>query len=141
MKTPWHLWLVGIVALFWNAGGAFDYTMTQTRNENYMSNFTPEQLEYFYGFPTWVVTVWAIAVWAAVLGSVLLLMRNRLAIWAFTVSLLGMAANMVWSFALSGTSMTKAMGPEATWFSVAIALVAIALLWYARHMKIRGVLR
>ncbi len=52
--TPLHLWIVGALSLLWNAVGAFDYLMTQTRNQAYMSDFTPEQLEYFYGFPAWV---------------------------------------------------------------------------------------
>ena len=54
-RRPWHLWLVGILGLLWNLVGAYDYLMTQTQNVSYMSQFTPEQLEYFYGFPTWVV--------------------------------------------------------------------------------------
>ena len=36
-KTPWHLWVIGIVATLWNAGGAYDYTMTQTRNMDYLT--------------------------------------------------------------------------------------------------------
>lgn len=46
-STPWHLWLIGVVALLWNAMGAFDYVMTQTRNDAYTSNFTAEQLAFF----------------------------------------------------------------------------------------------
>ncbi len=46
-STPWHLWVIGIVALVWSALGAMDYVMTQTRNEAYMSGFTPEQLSFF----------------------------------------------------------------------------------------------
>ena len=76
---PWHLWLLGIVGTLWNLMGAFDYLMTQTENEGYMSRFTPEQLEYFYGFPAWVVAFWALAVWGGLLGTVLLLFRKRLA--------------------------------------------------------------
>ena len=57
-RTPWHLWVIGVVALLWNAMGALDYVMTQTRNEEYMSNFTPEQLSFFYGFPAWVDAAW-----------------------------------------------------------------------------------
>ena len=63
VKTPTHLWLVGILSVMWNAVGAFDYTATQYRMESYMSQFTPEQLEYFYGFPAWMDAAWAIAVW------------------------------------------------------------------------------
>jgi len=35
--APWHLWLVGIMGLLWDSMGAFDYLMTQTQNESYMS--------------------------------------------------------------------------------------------------------
>ena len=69
-RRPWHLVVVGILALLWNAMGAFDYTMTQTRNEAYMSRFTSEQLEYFYSFPSWAVATWATAVWGSVLGAI-----------------------------------------------------------------------
>ena len=77
VKTPIHLWIIGILALLWNAIGAFDYVATQTQMESYMSQFTPEQLDYFYGFPTWVVAAWAIAVWSSLLGSVALLVRKK----------------------------------------------------------------
>ena len=60
-RTPWHLWVVGILGFLWDSMGAFDYLMTQTQNESYMSNFTPEQLEFFYNFPTWVVAFWAMS--------------------------------------------------------------------------------
>ena len=40
LKTPVHLYVVGVASLLWNAGGAFDYFMTQTKNEEYMANFT-----------------------------------------------------------------------------------------------------
>ena len=43
VKTPWHLWVVGIVALLWNAIGALDFTATQMRFEFYMSQFTETQ--------------------------------------------------------------------------------------------------
>ena len=63
--TPKHLWVVGILGFLWDSMGAFDYIMTQTQNESYMQQFTPEQLEFFYGFPVWVVSLWAIAVWGS----------------------------------------------------------------------------
>ena len=65
-KAPWHLWVIGVLTLLWNAMGAFDYLMTQTQNEAYMSEFTPEQLEFFYNFPSWMVAFWALAVWGGV---------------------------------------------------------------------------
>jgi hypothetical protein len=137
--TPKHLWIIGIVSLLWNGMGAFDYLMTQTRNAAYMGQFTPEQLEYYYGFPAWAVSAWAIAVWGAVLGSILLLARRRLAVPVFAVSLVAMVVTTIYNFALSdGLAIMDGVGPLI--FSIMIFLVAVGLLVYARAMAGRGVL-
>lgn len=31
VATPWHLWVVGVVAVLWNAFGCWDYTMTHLK--------------------------------------------------------------------------------------------------------------
>jgi len=136
-RTPWHLWVVGIVALLWNAVGAVDYLMTQTRNEQYMSQFTPEQLEYFYGFPAWVVAAWAIAVWGGVLGAILLLMRKSLAAPVFLMSLIAMVLTTIYQYVLS--SGLEVVGDAFSLvFTGVIFLIAVALFLYARAMQKRG---
>ncbi len=140
MKAPWHLWLIGVVSLLWNAVGAADYTMTQLRYEPYMSQFTTEQLDYFYGFPAWVVGAWAVAVWSAVAGSVLLLARKAAALWAFVVSLAGMVVTALHNYLLAEVTMTEIVGPGALAMSALILLVGLFLVVYARRMKIAGVL-
>ncbi|MBD3221926.1 hypothetical protein GF314_11860 [bacterium] len=138
-RTPIHLWIVGVVALLWNAMGAYDYLMTQTRNEAYMSRFTPEQLEFFYGFPAWVDGAWAIAVWGAVLGSILLLMRSRWAGLAFVVSLVAMILTTIHNYGIGdGLEVMDGAGPLI--FSAVIFLVGVALVIYARAMCNRNVL-
>ena len=141
MKPPWHLWVVGIVSLLWNAVSAFDYLMVQTRSEKYMSNFTPEQLDYFYGFPVWATSAWAVAVWFSVLGSILLLARSRHAVVVFALSFLGMIATSSYSFLLSGGLKSELLGATALAFSLAIAVVGLLLILYARAMRQRAILR
>ena len=137
--TPWHLWVVGVVSLLWGAVGAMDYFMTQTRNEEYMSAFTPEQLEFFYGIPTWAVATWAIAVWGGVLGSIFLLLRRRHAVGVFIVSLAAMCITAVQNLILSNG--LEVMGdPFSLAFTGLIFVVSIALVVYARVMYQRGVL-
>jgi len=138
-KTPWHLWLVGIVALLWDLMGAYDYLMTEMRNEAYMSRFTPEQLEFFYGFPTWIIAAWALAVWGGVLGSVLLLLRRRLAVPVFLVSLLAMVVTSVRNYGFADG--LAASGTGGLVFSAVIFLFALFLLLYSRAMASRGLLR
>jgi ribose/xylose/arabinose/galactoside ABC-type transport system permease subunit len=119
--------------------GALDYVMTQTKNEAYMSQFTPEQVAYFYGFPAWVVAAWATAVWGGVLGSLLLLFRKRFAVPVFLASLITMVIttlhNYVFSNGLEVVGDAFALG-----FSTVIFVVAVALFLYARAMHKRGVL-
>jgi hypothetical protein len=136
--TPKHLWVIGIVALLWNAVGAFDYLMTQTRNEEYMGQFTPEQLEFFYGFPSWLVALWAIAVWGGVLGAILLLMRKKLAVVVFLVSFVAMVLTSIQNFVLSNG--LEVMGGAGVGFSAVIFLIALGLWLYSRAMARRGVL-
>lgn len=139
-KAPIHLWIVGGISLLWNAMGAFDYLMTQTRNEQYMAAFTPEQLDYFYSFPAWAVSFWAIAVWGDLLGSILLLLRNRYAYPVFAVGFVSMVVTSIYNFVLSeGLEVMGGAGPLL--FSAAIFVVAAALVWYARSMAEKGVLR
>ena len=138
-RAPWHLWVIGVVAVLWNAVGAYDYVMTETKNPAYMSAFTPEQVAYFYAFPAWAVATWAIAVWGGVLGAILLLLRRRIAVPVFLVSLVAMIITTLYNFVLSnGLEIFADTGSRLLTFM--IFLIALGLYFYARAMSKRGVL-
>jgi len=139
VKTPVHLWIVGVLSILWNAFGAFDYVATQTRLESYMSQFTPEQLEYFYAFPAWLDSAWAVGVWGSVLGSIFLLLRKSWAVWLFGASILGLAVSTVYNFILSDGMAV--MGSGAAIITSVIWAIVLLLFFYARAMAKRGVLR
>lgn len=149
MKTPWHLWVIGIVSLLWNFGGAYDYVMVRTGNQAYLdqmaASIPPEQaaayMETLANYPLWVSLAWALGVWGAVAGSVLLLLRSRFAMHAFVLSFVGMIGNLIYGLVLSPTPMTEMMGAASAIFSLAIVVVAILLILYARRMTAAGVLR
>lgn len=138
-RRPVHLWVVGVLSLLWNSFGAFDYLATQLRLEFYVSQFTTAQRDYFYGFPSWLVAAWALGVWGAFAGSIGLLLARRWAVWAFAVSLLGLAVTTVHNFALSEGA--EIMGAAGVGMSVVIWAVALALLAYSLRQRTRGVLR
>jgi len=139
-KTPPHLWIVGALATVWNAFGAFDYLMTQTRNEAYLANFTDPQRVYFESFPMWMEATWAFGVWGGLLGALLLLARSRHAVAAFAVSLAGLAASTVYQYVLS-TPPAEMKSGAMIGMNLAIWAIAIGLLWYAVKMRKAGVLR
>ncbi|MCZ6830289.1 MAG: hypothetical protein O7F73_12015 [Gammaproteobacteria bacterium] len=137
-KTPVHLWIIGIATLLWNAMGAYDYLATQLRLESYMSQFSPEQLDYFYGFPAWMVVAWAIAIWASLFGSLSLLLRKAWAVWLFAAAIAGMAVSTLYNFVLSNG--LEIMGTTGAIFTAVIWVIALLLFFYARAMARRGVL-
>ncbi len=139
-RTPLHLWIVAALATVWNAFGAFDYLMTQTRNEAYLAGFTDPQRIYFESFPIWMEATWALGVWGGLLGSLLLLMRSRHAVTAFAVSLAGLAISTVYQYVLS-TPPEDMMSGVMMAMNLVIWAVAIGLLWYAMRMRRSGVLR
>ena len=139
-KTPVHLWIVGALATVWNAFGAFDYVMTQTKNEAYLANFTDPQRVYFESFPMWMEATWAFGVWGGFLGALLLLMRSRWAVTAFAVSLAGLAVSTFYQYVLNSPPADMAT-PGMMAMNAVIWLIAIGLLWYAMRMRKAGVLR
>jgi hypothetical protein len=137
-KAPIHLWIVGVLALLWNAMGAWDYLATKLRLEAYMEGFTEEQLAYFYGFPSWVVAFWAIAVWGALLASVGLLLRRKWSVWVFGVSFVALVVTSIHNFGLSNGA--EIMGSVGVIFAVVIWIISILLLMYSCWLAKRGVL-
>ena len=97
------------------------------------------QLEFFYGFPAWLVAFWAIAVWGGVLGAVLLLMRRKLAFPVLTVSLFSMVVTAIHNFGFSGAA--GVMGTFSVVFTGIIFVVALGLALYSRRMAAAGVLK
>ncbi|GAA5191264.1 hypothetical protein [Ferrimonas gelatinilytica] len=138
--APWHLWLVAILAIAWNAMGALDYYLTQSGDAEYLSAFTPEQVAFFTGFPAWVDASWAVAVWGGLLGALLLLLRKSLAVPVLLISLLAMVLTTIHNYLLMDG--LQVMGdPFSLTFTLVIFLVALFLLRYANRQRRNGVLR
>ena len=141
-KAPVHLWIVGLLSLLWNGFGAYDYVMSETRNADYFAMMTTnvaEVVAYLDSFPAWAVACWAVGVWGSVLGSILLLLRSRYAVWAFALSIVGALA----SFAYQFTTQVPASLDTTTnnIIPVVIMILIVAQLWYANKVKQQGVLR
>ena len=146
-RTPAHLWVVGVLALLWNAFGAYDYMMTRMRNTDYFASMMPgvdpnAVLAWIDAFPIYAQVGWGLGVWGGVLGSVLLLMRSRYAVWAFAVSIVGMALSLGYQI-LRAPPMpgADALGAMADVMPLVIIFVGLVLLAYAYSQAKKGVLR
>lgn len=142
VKTPVHLWIVGILALVWNLIGVVDYVMSRSRNDEYfravMPSLDPAMIyAYIDRMPLLVAAGWGLGVWGALVGTLLLLARSRHAVLAYLVSLVGALV----SFGFQFTVNPPPAGMDEPVMPVVITLIALALLLYARAMRAKGVLR
>ena len=145
MRTPTHLWIVGILSLLWNCFGGYDYLMTKMRNMDYLAGMTPPGVDpgtllaYIDGMPLYAQFGWGLGVWSALLGSVLLLMRNRYAVWAFILSLVGMALSFGYMFfgpPMPGSEEAGMM----KYMPLIIVILGLAQFAYARAVEKKGLL-
>ena len=140
-RTPWHIWVVGILATLWNAGGAWNYTALKLQISSVLDQMTEPQIDFFMSMPAWATATWALAVWGAVIGSILILMRRAMAFPVLVISFVSMLITTVHNFLLADVPMTDIMPPGAALFSVAIFVVSLLLIWYAKVQRDAGRLR
>ena len=140
-RASWAFWLVAVLALLWNAFGAYDYWMSQTRGAAYLEGMgmTPDQIAYFNAMPGWLTGVWAIGVWGAVAGAILMLIRSRWAAAAYAASLAALLASLVYAHLLSDGG--EVMGAQGLIMNAVITAAAVFFLWFSWRMAKRGVLR
>lgn len=141
VRTPWHLWVVGVVAILFNAIGVVDHSMTLAQGDAYMSSagMTPQQIAHYHQMPTWMRVDWAIGVWSALIGSVLILLRRRLAFPIFVLSLAAYLISLLYTYVLSHAG--DMMGQRIAITSAVITAFLLFFIWYSRLMARRGVLR
>ena len=141
MKTPWHLWLVGVIAVLFNGIGVFDFVMSMAQGSAYMASvgMTPAQIAHYEAMPAWMTVVWAVGVWGAMIGSVLILLRRKSAAPVFGISLAAFLISLLYTYVL--TDGGEIMGRAMAITSGVITALLLFFMWYSSMMAKRGVLR
>ena len=135
-RVPWHLWAVGVLSLLWNAAGAYTIMTAQAGR---LAGVAPDEAAYYVAQPTWFVVVTNVALIAAIAAAAALLLRSRLAVPLFSISLAAIAVTAAYDLAV-GTSRMYA-NQAALIVTIVIWLLAALQLLYAVAMRKRGALR
>jgi len=89
--------------------------------------------------PVWVTSAYAVAVWVGLAGTILLVMKNKLAEAALGVSLV---AELVWlAGLLVVTPLRNAMSANDLIVALIVTALTWTIFWFARHSRQRGWLR
>ena len=135
-KAPWHLWVVGILSLLWNAGGAWTFIQAQSGAPMDMD---ATEIAYFAAQAPWFVAVTDVAVVAPLLAAITLLLRNRWAVPLYGLSVVAIVVTSAYDFS-QGTALGL---NDQGWLILNCVTFCLAILQlvYAMAMKSRGVLR
>ena len=135
-KTPWHLWVVGILSLVWNASGAFVIMSAQSGS---VMDMDAREVAHYAAQEPWFVAVTDVALVAAALAAVALLLRSRWAVHLYWLSIGAIVVTSVYDIAQGTALLLQDRG----WLILDIVTTSLAILQlaYAIAMRRRGVLR
>lgn len=131
-KPPVWYWIVGVVALIWNAMGVNAYLQQAYNTESYRNMYSKEQLEIAANLPSFVTAAFALAVFGGALGSLLLLFRKKFAVTLFYVSLIAVMIQMGYLL-INGYASSIPM-------TIMIILFAVIFAWFSKYSASKGYL-
>jgi hypothetical protein len=140
MKTPKHLWIVGILYLLWSAMGVMDFIMTHTNNQAWLKDFPEELIAFYQGFPIWVDVIWGISISGGLLGALLVLMRKSSAVPVLLLATIAYVLATAHNYGIAA-GFEIAGGTGTLIFTAAIFVVSLGMYFYAKAMRAAGVLR
>lgn len=137
--APRSFLIISGLALVWNVLGIASYVMQVTLSEDALMAMPEAQRALYENVPAWATSAYAIAVNAGAIGSLLLLLRQALAVPVFVISLVAIIVQMYHGFFLANG--LEILGPSAVVMPVLVTAVGIALIWYSRGAKEKGWIR
>lgn len=137
--TPMTHWLVAGAGLIWNLFGFSIYLMTvRATPEQLAMQYNEAEIAFMNSVPVWATSANAIAVTLGVLACVLLLLRKSVALPLFIASLVALLVQDLHAFVLEDVVGVFGMVPA--YIQGTVLVIAIALIFYTRAAKNRGLL-
>jgi len=133
-KPHWSFWLIGIVALVWNALGSMNYLMQM--NPEVVAALPDTHKAIIVGRPGWATGGFAFAVFGGVIASLLLLLKKAVTLQVFIVSLLGTLVTMIHTVRVANS--TSFSGGEMFVMILLPIIVGALFIWYAQWSKGKG---
>lgn len=130
--------VVAVLLLLWNLMGVAAFFMQYTADLGELAKTDPDTARAFAQMPGWAWAVYAVAVIAGTLGALALLLKRKLAVPLFALSLVAVVIQFGWTFL--GTDLLAVKGWTTAIFPAVIIAIAVFQLLYARSIAAKGVL-
>lgn len=131
ITLPTWFWIVVIVSLLWNLMGIQSFIAHTFIADDALQLLSAEEQALYNNFPFWVSVVFAVAVLTGFVGSVILLLRNKLSHIIFQISLVAILIQMIYNVFF--TASKEVYGLTQTLIMPIIVIVyAIFLVWFSK---------
>jgi hypothetical protein len=137
VKFPIWFWVIAALGLAWNIFGAVQFLGGLGADVTTMMNkgMTEAQAKLYFGLPVWMNIAFAMGVFGGILGCLLLMMRKKLAVLVFWVSL---AAYLVLYAGDIFLGVFEVFGTQQVIILTTVVLIAAGLLWLAKKFEKSG---
>ena len=130
--TPAVFWVVGIIFLLWNILGCGMYLMDKmTSDAKYAEMYGEAMAATRDIYPAWATGAYALAVWGGLLAAICLLLRKKISLPLFVLSLIAAIICFIPVF----TESAFAEASEGTHWVMPVIVVLLGLveIWWVRR--------
>ena len=132
-------WIIGFVALIWNAYGCLMYIAQAYDLEMATEGLSAEQIALMEALPAWNTALFAIAVFLGLAASITFLMRKKISVNLFIISFVAALISQVyWIFGTDASEVFSDHNPYL--MPVIIVVLGLIFVWYSKKEKATGVL-
>jgi hypothetical protein len=129
---PWHLPVIGWLAVIWTGINVLDYLLTQYEVRPFLDLWPAAMADYFLAMPLWLDLLWAVGVWAGFAGAICIVARARAAALLMGIAAVAFLLLTLGLVYLTTPPMERVTGPVGV-LIMAGSTAIYALFWvYAR---------
>ena len=132
-------WIITVIALLWNLMGIFQFLSSTFMLETIVESLPEEQANLYTNMPSWYTIIFGIATTTGLLGSITMLMRKKITVMLFLISLVGvLIIQLYW---ILGTEAMEVLGLSFTIMPILVIITSIVLYFYNKGAAQKGWLR
>ena len=135
-ETPNWIFVASVIFIGWNMTGAIFYLNEMFMGPEMFDTMNSAQHDFFSSRPAWVTASYATAVWVGLVGAFLLLLRKRLALPVFIVSLIGALLQITYNLFIGGG--LDAFGPSALIVPSLVTISGFVEVWASKKATDEG---
>lgn len=139
-KPPVLFWIAGVIFLIWNLFACYGFWLEQTMtDEAYTEAYNAASTVVRDKYPFWSMAGYAIGVGGGLLGAIMFLLRKKIALPIFIISLLGAIISFAWP--LTNAEAKAAYGPYFWVMPVIVFAMGAIEIWVSKRKIAKGILR